>query len=253
MEQIVKQTREVGTSAGVLLPRGWLGKEVVVTLKDLSQEEITRRVLDILLEKGVLEDVRGIYLIGSYARGEQEFDSDIDVLVITGKTSKVIVDGDFEITLVKEENLRKNLAKSLYYLVAITEGIALINKGLIEELNKVKPKLEIGKLIKEIEGMYKLNKMLVEDDKEDDEKVLDGTSYSIVLRLRELYLINCLMKNKKLDWKRLKGKINGNVYSAYLRIKKNKKDARGASADEVMDVLELSEKWLNEVKGLRKR
>ena len=32
METIVKQAREVGTSAGVLLPRKWLNKQVVVTL-----------------------------------------------------------------------------------------------------------------------------------------------------------------------------------------------------------------------------
>src|SRR3989344_4255021 len=123
MEQIVRQTREVGTSAGVLLPRSWLNKEVVVTLKDLSNVEIASRVVEILLSRGLLGDVIGIYLTGSYARGEYDSGSDIDVLVVTSKTNKLIEDGDYEINMVGERNLRKNLSKSLYYLSMVSEAV----------------------------------------------------------------------------------------------------------------------------------
>src|SRR3989338_4196898 len=99
MQQIVRQTRELGTSAGVLLPRAWLNKEVVVTLKDLSKEQITRSVFEILLDRDLFGDVKGIYLTGSYARGDYDAGSDIDILVITGKTNKLIKLGDCEIVL----------------------------------------------------------------------------------------------------------------------------------------------------------
>src|SRR3990167_2715939 len=42
METIIKQAREVGTSAGVLLPRRWLNKEVIVTLYQPSFEELAK-------------------------------------------------------------------------------------------------------------------------------------------------------------------------------------------------------------------
>ena len=66
MEQITKQTREVGTSAGVLLPRSWLNKKVVVSLAEKTFEEISRDVIDQLVKEGLLNEVKGIYLIGKY-------------------------------------------------------------------------------------------------------------------------------------------------------------------------------------------
>ena len=65
MESLVKQTREVGTSAGVLLPRNWLNKEVVVTLFNPSKEKIAQDLLNILFEHNLNEDIKGIYLFGS--------------------------------------------------------------------------------------------------------------------------------------------------------------------------------------------
>src|SRR3989338_10016233 len=80
MEIIVKQTREVGTSAGVLLPRRWLNKQVVVTLFSPSIEEIAVDVFRILFKNNLNDEIRGIYLVGSYARGDYSPDSDIDIL-----------------------------------------------------------------------------------------------------------------------------------------------------------------------------
>ena len=51
METIVKQAREVGTSAGVLLPRGWLNKQVVVTLFEPSKEKIAQDILACLFKQ----------------------------------------------------------------------------------------------------------------------------------------------------------------------------------------------------------
>src|SRR3989344_5070249 len=99
--------------------------------------------------------------------------------------------------MVSERNLRKNLSKSLYYLSMVSEAVVLLNEELLEELKKVKPKLNVRELAGEIERMYKTNKMLIEDWKEDGKSALDGTVYSIVLRLRELYLIYCLVHGKK--------------------------------------------------------
>ena len=75
METITKKTRAVGTSAGVLLPRSWLNKRVVVTLEEKNIENITKEIINFLVEKNLLNEVKGIYLIGSYARDEESSDS----------------------------------------------------------------------------------------------------------------------------------------------------------------------------------
>ena len=62
MTSLIKQTREVGTSAGVLLPRKWLNKQVVVTLLIPSIEEIAKEVIGILVGKNLNGEVKGIYL-----------------------------------------------------------------------------------------------------------------------------------------------------------------------------------------------
>ena len=88
MENIIKSTREVGTSAGVLLPRSWLNKQVVVTLFEPSKEKIAQDVFEIIFKYDLNEEVKGIYLFGSYSRKDFYFNSDIDVLILTKDTNK---------------------------------------------------------------------------------------------------------------------------------------------------------------------
>ena len=80
--EILKTTTSWGNSAGVLLPREWKNKEVKVILIDRTLQ-IKKEIFDILND--YLSDIVGIYLVGSYARGEQIERSDVDVLVITNK------------------------------------------------------------------------------------------------------------------------------------------------------------------------
>ena len=111
MEPIISRTRQVGNSSGVLLPKEWLNKKVVVTLTELSEKEILQEVIKILYEKGILNDVLGIYLIGSYARKKNEVtpESDIDLLVITENTGRTIEKENYQINLVKEDDLIRSL------------------------------------------------------------------------------------------------------------------------------------------------
>ena len=71
---IVKTVGKWGNSAGILLPREWLGNQVKIILIDRTSE-IKKEVLSMLDD--CLEDMIGIYLVGSYARGEQQEDSNI--------------------------------------------------------------------------------------------------------------------------------------------------------------------------------
>lgn len=249
METIIKQTREVGTSAGVLLPRNWLNKQVVVTLFSPSKEEIAKDVMEIIYKNNLNEDVKGIYLFGSHARGEQDSYSDIDVLVITQETNKLINHGNYELLILSEENFSKNLFSNLNYLSMLKEVKVILNKELIEKYSLKKQKMNFRAALNEIKRIIKINKETINLLKQDNKKIPDGVVYSVVLRLRELYLIKCLISNKKYYKKDFQKLINNKVYSSYLRVKRNEKEINDISSDEILDLLDLSEKWLKEIKN----
>src|SRR3989338_9850670 len=103
MVSIVKQTRELGTSAGVLLPRSWLNKQVVVTLFSPSNVEMIKDILEILIENNLNRQMKGMYIYGSYARGDYDEKSDRDILIITKSVNKSLKHKNYEITLVSED------------------------------------------------------------------------------------------------------------------------------------------------------
>jgi len=252
MENIIKQTREVGTSAGVLLPRSWLNKQVVVTLFKPSLEKISKDVFEIIFKHNLNEEVRGIYLFGSHSRGDSDFDSDIDILIITEKINKLINQDNYEILLVSEKAFAKNLPNNLTYLSILKQMKIIFNRELIEKYKNKKYKFNAKKTLLEIEGILRINKDAVSMCGENKKDVPDGIAYSLVLRLRELYLIKCLFSEKPYYKKDFLKLIDQKVYSAYLRIKRNEKELNNLFPSELVNVINLSEKWLKELKGQKK-
>src|SRR3989344_5478521 len=244
MEQITKQTREVGTSAGVLLPRSWLNKKVVVSLAEKTFEEISRDVIDQLVKEGLLNEVKGIYLIGSYARGDYDSKSDVDILVITNTINKIINYLDYEITLISEKDFSKNFNSNLYRLISINEAKTILNEELISRYSYIKPKLNLDKFTQEIESIVKINGEVITVG----ENVSDKTIYSLVLRLREVYYLKCLLKKKKPSKNELVGIIGEENYESYKRIKNDEKDKISISYKEGKKLLDLLSKWLKELK-----
>ena len=246
--KLVKKTREVGTSAGVLLPRSWLNKEVVVTLLHPSKEKILTNIIQYLIDNKLSEDIKGIYLYGSHARNEAQPESDIDVLVITQKTNKLIKQNNYEILIVSEENFAKNLSQSLAYLSFLQEAQALLNKELLNQYKQKNIKVNLGKQIKEIKSIMKINEEAINTCKNYNRKIPMGIVYSIILRLRELYLIKCLKSKKEYSNKDFLNFITEKVYSIYLKVKRNEKNQKSTTPDELINLISLSKKWLKEVK-----
>lgn len=249
MEMIIKQTREVGTSAGVLLPRGWLNKEVVVTLYQPSIKDLSKWVMNYLIEQNLNEDIYGIYLYGSYARGEQDEGSDIDLIAITSKTNKLLKINNYDILLVSKEVFLKNLPKSIHYQSFLTEATPIINKALLQELRDKKIKLKPKEALEEIDGVVKINKESVMFYQENGQLVPDGIVYSIILRLRELSLIKNIRVNKLHSKKEFLKLVGSDAYEAYSRVKNDSDDRKVVSSDAALKLIELSEKWLRELKG----
>ena len=97
--EVIKQAFKLGNSAGVLLPVEWNGKKVSIKLIDKS---ISQEIFEILEEKNILKNTIGIFLAGSYARGEETEKSDIDILIITDTLDMQIKTGKYEIILVSK-------------------------------------------------------------------------------------------------------------------------------------------------------
>ncbi|MEK6899047.1 MAG: DUF2080 family transposase-associated protein [Nanoarchaeota archaeon] len=247
MESITKKTREVGTSAGVLLPRSWLNRQVVVTLFEPSKEKILQDIARYLFSHNLNEEVKGVYLFGSYARGEQDFESDIDILIITDNINKLAYFENYEIILVSESSFSKNLEGNLNYLSALNEAKVLLNKDLIEKYKARKPKIKVKKFLAEIKRVLKINKETLETCNIQPINVPDGVVYSLVLRLRELYIIKAILSGKEYSKRDFLRFIDDKIYSAYLRVKRNEKEVNIISANELKNIVDLSEKWLIEL------
>jgi len=248
METITKKTRAVGTSAGVLLPRSWLNKRVVVTLEEKNIENITKEIINFLVERNLLNEVKGIYLIGSYARDEESSDSDVDILILTKKTNKLIDYLGYEINMISEDNFSRNLESNIYRLSTLREAIVILNSELIEKYRETKINLNLKKFIDEVKGVIKINESVLEDLKITNKNVPDATIYSIILRLREIYYAKCLLRNKTPSKKELLKYIGENAYFAYSRVKRERKEINDLSYSEACKLIELSKKWLKELK-----
>ena len=246
---LIKQTRKVGTSAGVILPVSWMNKEVSVTLLNPSISKIMLDVNEILLEKNLNAEAKGIYLFGSYARGDFDYDSDVDILVITDNVNKIIRERNYEIILISESNFEKNLVKSLNLLSIIGEEKPLFNSRLIENYKKINlNKIDFSRFLSEIDKILSIDEDTVKTCEENNLKIPDGIVYSIVLRLRELYIIKGLIDKKpykKGEFKKISGE---NPYNAYSRIRKNNSELNNSKYEEIIKLIDIGEKWLKELK-----
>lgn len=222
-----------GNSAGVLLPREWFGKQVKIILIDRTNE-IKKDILDILDQ--YLNDIIGIYLVGSYARNEHQADSDIDIIVISKNIRKHIISGRYDIDIYTLDSIRKTIKNNpIMILPSLLEAIPIINKSLLEELISINVSLKsFREYIKECKRIIDINKNLVNLDKIKG-KNLESKEviYSLLLRLRGIYMMNCILENKKYfnkEFKKwliyrtgLKEEEINRIYESYKSVKNDKK------------------------------
>jgi predicted nucleotidyltransferase len=230
-EQIFRDVAPIGNGAHIFAPKEWLGERVLV-IRPL-QFSLKSRILKVV--EPYLENILGVYLYGSYARNEQTQDSDIDILIISNNNFKIKEKG-FEI-IVLEKNKIKDAIKIAPILIysALREAKPIINSELLENLKRTyKPKIQNFKdYIKETKEIIKIN-----------EDILDP--YSIILRLRGIFLIEGLFSEKIYSHKSFKEWIFKDAddktkkidfdssYDAYLRIKK---DLRGGANESNLKIL----------------
>lgn len=252
--EVIKKAFRFGNSAGIILPISWKDKKVVVKLIDKS---ISQEIIEILDKESLLKNTIGIFLAGSYARGEEIESSDIDILIITDVINKQIKKGKYEIILISRDKFERSVLKSLYLASLVNEAKAILNENFLEGWKDKVSKIPIKKHLEEIKSITKINEKMIEIDEESKENVLDETLYSIILRLRELYLIECLKIFKKPTNKEFIGLIrkigSEESYNAYLRIKNDSKSKKVISVNEAKALINETKKRITKLDDGKKK
>ena len=224
-EQIVKKVVKSGNGGAVWVPKDWLGQEVVVILPEKPKLELKERIIHLL--EPYLKDVLAVFIYGSYARHEETKDSDIDVMVITkDKYIKIkIKEPKLEITVFQSDKLKEAIQKYpiLYYQI-VREAEPLINAYILDEFKKIKIENKNFKnYLIETKEHFKSSKELLELDELDGEHVKSySVIYSTILRLRGIFIINCILNNETFsnklfkEWLIKEGISNHEIEQCYV-------------------------------------
>jgi predicted nucleotidyltransferase len=258
MDIEIKKTVKAGNSSAVILPRAWLNKEVRVELVKKNSEIILQDIINISKKYISQEKIIGIYLVGSYARKEENENSDIDILIISDDIDKEpIHEGIYSILIISWDLLEWKLKNSLFPVgPMIKEAIPLINSTYLNIIKEqvIVTKKNVKWYMDTTEEKVGLIRKLLKSKKK---KIGNRAAYTLVLRIRTLQLIEKLIKNQKYSKEtliRLIGVVAGsnNAYNAYLAVKNNEERADMTTKEEAIQLCHYLEKQLNDVRHLLK-
>jgi len=258
MEIQIKKAIKAGNSSAVILPRAWLNKEVRIELIKKTPEIILIDVLEILKNHIPLKSIIGIYLVGSYARGEEDEGSDIDLLIITDSIDKEIIsEGIYNILIVSYQLVNQKLKGNLFPVgQMIKEAKPLINGDYIEDLEIEVTKKNVKWYIDTTTEKLEIIKGHIDGTKAQKKKYFgDKIAYTLVLRIRTLEIIKKLIQNKdysKKEFIKLIRKISGssNAYERYLASKNKLKEENKLKMNEAEILYEYLKMDLEKVKGM---
>jgi len=252
MEVQIKKAIKAGNSSAVILPRAWLNKEVRIELIKKTPEIILSDVLEISKKHIPLKSIIGIYLVGSYARGEEDENSDIDVLIITDNMNKEMVsEGIYNVLIVSYQLFHQKLNQNLFPVgQMIKEAVPLLNSDYIEDLEVKVTKKNIKWYIDTTKEKLGIIKRYIDNTKNKNKKLSDKIAYTLVLRIRTLEIIKKLIQNRnysKKDFIKLINKLsNGtNAYERYLASKNNLKEKSKLTINEAERLYKYLNKDLN--------
>lgn len=254
--ELLRNIVRVGNSAGVILPKEWYGGQAKVVLlqKPIS---IEKDVLEIL--SPYLESILGIYLVGSYARNEQTSGSDVDVIAISKNLKKEITSGKYHISIYTLESIEKTLQDNAMIIAPrLLEAKPILNSSLLDALKQViAKKFVFGKYIEETKRVVKINRELLNLDKEHNPKTSESIVYSLMLRLRGIFIIKTILRKEKystrlfLKWLE-KAQINKReaimLYNVYKAVRDNQKIKETIKVDLAEKLLIFIEKEVENVK-----
>lgn len=257
MEIHIKKTIKAGNSSAVILPRSWLDREVRVELIEKTPEKILVDTLRIIREHIDVDKIIGIYLVGSHARGDYDKDSDIDILVVTDDVDKeMISEGVYNILMVSSELLSQKLSQDLFPIgQMINEAKPLLNSSYLKPIKVKVTRKNISWYIDTTEDKLRLIKEAIDLSIKKNNPLSDTVAYTLVLRIRTLYIIEKLIKNQnysKKEFLKLIKKISHSTapYERYLAVKNNLEITDGLSIEEAERLYDYLKSQLAQVNDM---
>ncbi|MEK6835291.1 MAG: DUF2080 family transposase-associated protein [Nanoarchaeota archaeon] len=258
-EQIRKKVARSGNGGAVWVPKDWLGEEIIVTRIETPKLSLEEEIINILLP--YLKDISGIFLYGSYARKEEIKDSDIDVLVIAKNAYKIKNNKKFDINFIEIKKIREAVQKDPFIYAIINEAKPIINSYLLDELKGNKKNFkDFIKWFKETTNdSIKIAKEFIDlDEMESNYLTSYNVIYSVILRLRGIFLIKSVLNNDKFSNSFFKKFIIKLIpefefkktYKIYKDLRDNKKIANVkigiGIVKKLLEILEMEVKSLND-------
>lgn len=257
-EQLIRKVSQIGNGAHIFVPKEWMNEDILI-VRTIKQN-IEEKILEILNLH--LEDISAIFLYGSYARNEQTANSDIDILVISDKKFKIEKKDNFEIIILEEDKIKDAIKINPVLIYSIlNEARPIINSSLLEKLKeKYQPKTEDFKeMIRDTKRLIKINGEFLDlEEKKYTES--NAEAYSLILRLRGIFIINMLLSkkeyNKKLFDKWIKRNVQledyNTIYTAYLSAKRETKEKSKILVSDLTNLLGfLNKETLNAEKRIK--
>jgi len=205
LEEIEKEVMPFGNGSIVYTPKKWIGKRVLVVLEE-KPFDVEGEVMQML--KPYFSEIQGVFLYGSFARKEQTKESDVDLLVISDKKIDLKRKGKFDFLVKTKKEFLDELKKdsTLFLQQVLREAKPVFNKSLLDELRKEEIKPDFKEFFESTLTAFGNVKDLIQADKKREKKYLDSNAviYSLILRLRGLYLIQCFLQNKDFSNKKFK-------------------------------------------------
>lgn len=194
-ELVEKKVVPLGNGSVVYTPKKWIGKTVSVILEEKPVDVVSEVLTEL---KPHISAVEGIFLFGSFARSEQKKDSDIDVLVISEKPLDLKKRGQFDFLVKKKSLLVEELKKdgTLFLRQLLSEAKPIFNSSLLGELQKTKTEPDFNRFFQDTLTAFSHVQQLLEKEKKQGKTITgSGASiFSLILRLKTLFLIHCFAK-----------------------------------------------------------
>ncbi|MFA6022899.1 MAG: DUF2080 family transposase-associated protein [Candidatus Pacearchaeota archaeon] len=252
-QQLVKVVKAFGNGAHIFVPKEWAGEQIIVIKQ--PRKSIKEKIIEII--EPYLESISGVYLYGSYARAEQREDSDIDLFIVSNKKIKIQSKG-FEINCIEEKNIEKAIKLEPLLMYSIfSEAQVIINSKLLYELKeKYKPKVnDFKEYFASCKRLIEVNQEFLSHETKEQYFLGQAVPYSIMLRLRGIFIIHMLLKGEKYSYKKFKewiikkaSKIDFDaIYEAYKNAKDEIKTKQKIKTNDLYVLLKLLD---NDVKIL---
>ncbi len=211
-EAVQKEVVSFGNGSIVYTPKKWIGEHVLVILEE-KPLDIKGEAMEAI--KPYLGSVAGVFLFGSFARNEQTADSDIDILVIADRKIQLGKKGRLDFLVKTREQFEKEAHSdpSLFLHQIASEAKPILNGALLKQLKQVAVKPDFGKFFDDTLGAFKKTTQSLESQKGSEFLLSNASIYSLMLRLKSLFLIQCFKQGTAFSNKKFKEFIKKHGFS----------------------------------------